>query len=118
MTTENNQEEIIILWEAPKIEPPEFRLYYDEHGAVICYTGDKSMTGNYIVVDTITFAQARPDVRVINGKISTVAPNAVVHKLMPDKYEGIDCHIEDISIVIDKKRTKKTQKWKLTTYEL
>ena len=46
MSTENNQEEYIILWEQPKLEPPEFRLYYDEHGAVICYTGDKSITGN------------------------------------------------------------------------
>jgi hypothetical protein len=68
MSTENNQEEFMIIWEAPKIEPPEFRLYYDEHGAVVCYTGDKSITGNYIVIDALTFAQARPDVRVINGK--------------------------------------------------
>jgi len=118
MSIETNEEEYIILWQPPKLEPPEFRLYYDEHGAVICYTGDKSVSGNYIVVDSLTFAQARPDVRVINGKISTVAPNAVVHKLMPKTSEGIDCHIEDISILVDKKFYKKTQKWKLTTYEL
>jgi hypothetical protein len=118
MSIETNEEEYIILWQPPKLEPPEFRLYYDEHGAVICYTGDKSVTGNYIVVDSLTFAQARPDVRVINGKISTVAPNAVVHKLMPKTSEGIDCHTEDISILVDKKYYKKTQKWKLTTYEL
>jgi hypothetical protein len=118
MSTEENQEEIIILWEAPIIVPPEFRLYYDEHGAVVCYTGDKSVVGNYIVIDSLTFAQARPDVRVINGKISTVAPNAVVHKLMPNNSEGIDCHTEDISIIVDKSYLDKTQKWKLTTYEL
>ena len=118
MSTKNNEEEYIILWEPPKLEPPEFRLYYDEHGAVVCYTGDKSVSGNYIVIDSLTFAQARPDVRVINGKISTVAPNAVVHKLMPKNTEGIDCHLEDISILVDKKDYKKTQKWKLTTYEL
>jgi hypothetical protein len=118
MSTENNQEEFMIIWEAPKIEPPEFRLYYDEHGAVVCYTGDKSVTGNYIVIDALTFAAARPDVRVIDGKISTVAPNAVVHKLMPNDDEGMECYPEDISIVIDKSYLGKTQKWKLTTYEL
>jgi hypothetical protein len=118
MSTENNQEEYIIIWEQPKLETPEFRLYYDEHGAVVCYTGDKSVTGNYIVIDALTFAQARPDVRVINGKISTVSPNAVVHKLMPSDSEGIDCSLEDISIVVDSSHSTKTQKWKLTTYEL
>lgn len=118
MTTEDDQQEFMIIWEAPRLETPEFRLYYDEKGAVICYTGDKSVTGNYIVIDAITFAAARPDVRVINGKISTVAPNAVVHKLMPNDDEGIDCHLEDISIIVDKSYRGKTQKWKLTTYEL
>lgn len=118
MSIENNQEEFMIVWEAPVIVPPEFRLYYDEHGAVVCYTGDKSITGNYIVIDALTFAQARPDVRVIDGKISTVAPNAVVHKLMPNETEGIDCYMEDISILVDSLYSDKTQKWKLVTYEL
>jgi hypothetical protein len=30
-----NVEEVVILWEAPKIEKPEFRLYYDDTGKVI-----------------------------------------------------------------------------------
>ena len=115
MTTEDKQD-YVILWEQPKLEPPEFRLYYDDKGNVICYTGDKSITGNYIVIDALTFAAARPDVRVIDGNISTVAPNAVVHKLMPNENEGVDCHVEDISIIID--TAGKKQKWKLTTYEL
>lgn len=118
MSIEDNQEEYIIIWEQPKLEPPEFRLYYDEHGAVVCYTGDKSITGNYIVIDAFTFAQARPDVRVINGKISTVASNAVVHKLMPSNDEGMQCYHEDISIIVNETCIEKTQKWKLTTYEL
>ena len=78
----------------------------------------KSGTGNYIVIDSLTFAAARPDIRVIDRKISTVTSTAVVHKLMPNDTEGVDCHPEDISLVVDNTYTDKKQKWKLTTYEL
>lgn len=118
MTTDNNEKDYIILWEQPKLEPPEFRLYYDDNGNVLSYSGDKSGTGNYMVIDAITFAAARPDIRVIDSKISTVASNSVVHKLMPDITEGIDCHPEDVSLIVDSAYTDKKQKWKLTTYEL
>ena len=111
----SEQEEYILTWEAPKIEPPEFRLYYDEKGNVICYTCEK-LEGNYVIVDSQTFAEGRPDLRVIDGKISTVNPAFIVSKLMPDT-EGIDCFSEDISIVTSEKSIKK-QKWKLHTYEL
>jgi hypothetical protein len=110
-------EEYILVFEAPKIIAPEFRLYYDEAGKVVCYTCEK-LEGTYIVVDAITYAQARPDVRVIDGKISTVSPNAVVSKLMPSSDEGQVCSYDDISIVVDKKYKGKTKKWKLVTYEL
>jgi len=116
MTTENDDKDYVIQWEQPKLKPPEFRLYYDDNGNVLSYSGDKTGTGNYIVIDALTFAAARPDIRVIDHKISTVAYNSVVHKLMPNENEGVDCHIEDISIVVD--TPDKKQKWKLTTYEL
>jgi hypothetical protein len=110
-------EEQTIIWEAPKIEAPEFRLYYDSDGNVICYTGDKSIEGdNYIVIDSQTFAECRPDVRVVNGKITKIQPNQVVHKLMPNDIEGISCHTEDISIIVD--TSEEHTKWKLKTYEL
>ena len=118
MNTENNQKDYIILWEQPKLEPPEFRLYYDANGSVICYTGDKSMTGNYIVIDALTFAQARPDVKIIDGKISTAVPKSVVYKLMPNDNEGVDCHVEDVSMVVDSEYIGQKQKWKLNVYEL
>ena len=111
-----SEEEHVILWEAPKLETPEFRLYYDEHGKVICYTGDKSVQGNYIVIDAMTFIEARPDVRVIDGKVSRFKAEAVVHKLMPNTIEGISCHTEDISIIVD--ASEEHTKWKLKTYEL
>jgi len=118
MNTEDNSSDFVIIWEPPKLEAPEFRLYYDDNGAVICYTGDKSIQGNYIVIDAQTFAAARPDIRVIDGKISTVSPNAVVYKLMPNETEGAECYIDDISILVDESYSGEKQKWKLNIYEL
>ena len=118
MSTDNNKEEFIVIWEQPPLEKPEFRLYYDDKGAVICYTGDKSMVGNYIVIDAQTFAAARPDLRIIDGRISTASPKSVVYKLMPDSIEGVECHPEDISVVVNSTYVGKKQKWKLNIYEL
>lgn len=107
-------EDIVIIWEAPKIIPPEFRLYYDDKGNVICYSCEK-LEGQYIVIDSLTYAIARPDVRIVDGKISTVAPNAVVYKLMPVD-EGKACASADISIISD--GSIETTNWKLRIYEL
>lgn len=116
MTTTND--DTIVIWEAPKIVPPEFRLYYDESGKVISYTCDTTTPGNYIIVDRLTFASARYDIRVIDGKISTAPATAVVYKLMPDNHEGVDCAPDDISIVVSESYTGDTTKWKLNIYEL
>ncbi len=117
MSQENQQEEYILIWEAPKIEKPEFRLYYDERGNVICYTCEK-LEGNYIVIDALTFAEGRPDVRIVDGKLVRVSSNSVVSKLIPDNKEGIICAAEDVSIILSSKDKVKKQKWKLSTYEL
>ena len=108
--------EHIILWEQPPLEKPEFRLYYDDKGKVICYSCEK-IEGNYIIIDAATYAVGRPDVRVIDGKISTAVPSLVVSKLMPNT-EGVSCVEEDISIVVDSNYKDKIIKWKLNTYEL
>lgn len=108
--------EHIILWEQPPLEKPEFRLYYDDKGKVVCYSCEK-IEGTYIVIDAATYAAGRPDVRVIDGKISTAVPSLVVSKLMPN-IEGVSCAEEDISIVVDSNYKDKIIKWKLNTYEL
>jgi len=113
---QKNEEGYIVLFEAPEIKTPEFRLYYDEKGKVVCYTCEK-LEGNFIVVDASTFAQARPDVRVVDGKITTVTANAVVSKLMPCD-SGKECVKQDISIVVDKEFKGEVQNWKMITYEL
>jgi hypothetical protein len=109
-------EEYITIWATPTIVKPEFRLYYDDKGNVICYTCDK-LEGDYIVVDAQTFAAGRPDLRVINGKISSVASNLIISKLEKHDKEGQTTSVEDISIIPDSKSRVKKQKWKLTTNE-
>jgi len=105
-------EEYVIVWEAPEIIAPEFRLYYDERGYLICYTCEK-LEGNYIVIDAITFAEGRPDVRVADGRLVRASTGAVISKLQSDN-EGVLCETEDISVITE----TNGKYWKLKTYEL
>lgn len=107
-----SEEEYVITWEAPAIEKPEFRLYYGEKGKVICYTCEK-LEGDYIVVDAMTFAEARPDVHVINGKLVRALSGAVISRLYPDK-SGVLCEVEDVSVITE----TDGQYWKLKTVSL
>ena len=106
----------VIIFEAPKIIPPEFRLYYDETGRVICYTCEK-LQGNYIIIDKDTFAEGRPDIRVVDGKISKIKPKAVISKLV-NGNTGMRCAADDISVAVDEKYNGNTIQWELMTYEL
>ena len=108
----DNTDEFVIIWEAPIIEKPEFRLYYDDKGYPLCYTCEK-LDGNYIIIDAMTFAEARPDVNVIDGKLVKAGAGAVISRLYPNT-EGVLCELEDISIVTD----TDGQYWKLKTVSL
>ena len=108
--------ETTIVWEAPVIVKPEFRLYYNETGRVVCYTCEK-LEGKYIVIDAATFAQSRPDLRVIDGRISVVNTGSVVSKLTQSDT-GPTCATEDISILVDEDYTGGITNWELLTYEL
>lgn len=116
MLMTDKTEEYILIWEAPKIEKPEFKLYYDDKGYVVCYSCEK-LEGNYIVIDALTFAEARPDVRVLDGKLIKVNSNTVVSKLVPSN-EGVPCARDDVSLLVQDTDTVETQKWKLKIYEL
>jgi len=107
--------EHFIFFEAPEIEPIEFRLYYDDDGRVLFYTCEKP-EGNYLVIDSSTFAQARPDLRVIDGKLSSINPKAIISKLTPD-VEGKKCALEDVSILVDESYDGSTINWKLKVHE-
>lgn len=112
----SEEKDYVLLFEAPKIEPAEFRLYYDDKGKVVTYTCEK-LAGKYIVIDALTFAEARPDVRVVDGKLTTSANSIVVSKLTPNLNSGIMCAEEDVSIIVADSYTGNTTMWELQIYE-
>lgn len=104
-----DDEKLVVIWETNKIEKPEFRLYYDEKGSVITYTCEK-LEGDYILIDATTFAEARPDVRVVDGKLIRAGSGAVISRLHPSNI-GILCEVEDVSVIT----SNNGQYWKLKT---
>lgn len=88
---------INFVYEPPP--PPEFRLYYDDNGNVLFYTGEKP-EGNYIVIDNQTFAEARPDVKVINGAIVLNSNITQIYKLKPTT-EGTLTYVDDVSLILE-----------------
>jgi hypothetical protein len=112
---ENNEEEYILIWEAPKIEAPEFRLYYKEDGSVDFYTCEKP-EGKYIVIDQQTYAEGRQDVKVVDGRVSRVRSHTMIQKLVKSD-RGQMTSFDDISIVLPKNSDIKSSYWEVKTYE-
>ncbi len=109
-------EEHVILFEAPQIIKPEFRLYYDEKGNVICYSCEK-LPGKFIVIDAMTYAEGRPDVKVINGQIKKVNLSKYVTKLVPTNKKDFTTAKEDVTILVLDDIVE-TINWTLKNYEL
>lgn len=93
----------------------EFRLYYDDNGDYICYTCE-DLEGNYIVVDSQTYAEGRPDVKVINGELIKPSNRVNIVKLVIGD-EGTTCSEEDITIIVDDRYVGPVLKWKEKLYE-
>ena len=93
----------------------EFRLYYDDNGRCICYTCE-NLKGDYLVIDSQTFAEGRPDVKVVDGKL--IKPSSIINivKLVIND-EGTTCAEEDIGIVVDKEYIGPVLKWEEKLYE-
>lgn len=77
----------------------EFRLYYDDKGDAICYTCEK-LEGTYLVITQQEYAEGRPDVKVIDGKIVYRSQSIIISKLVKSDT-GTRCAETDISIVVD-----------------
>ena len=107
-----SDEEYVIVWEAPELVKPEFRLYYDTRGNVLFYTCEKP-DGDYIVIDALTYAESRPDIKVVDGKIARGGASTISSRLHLDT-EGTLCEAEDVSIITE----DSGQYWKLKTVSL
>lgn len=95
----------------------EFRVYYDDDGKILFYTCEK-LAGKYLIIDSSTFAQARPDLRVIDGKLSSINPKGIISKLKPSQDKtGQPCAKEDISIIVDDTDVYEKIYWKLDIHE-
>ena len=107
-----SDEEYVIVWEAPELIKPEFRLYYDNRGNVLFYTCEKP-NGNYIVIDTQTYAEARPDITVVDGRIVREGSSTISSRLHL-ATDGTLCEAEDVSVIAE----ADGQYWKLKTVSL
>ncbi len=109
-------DEIELDFEIPVFVPPEFRLYYDDNGSVICYTCDK-LEGQFIVVSPEVFAQGRPDIKVINGKIQEKITGLVL-SVLEESTTGTRTSSEDVFIIVNEDYTGPSKHWELKHYEL
>lgn len=87
----------------------EYRLYYDNFGKVLYYSCE-DIPGNYIVVDALTYAEGRYDIKVINEQIVQVNNTNTIFKLVLAN-EGTKCAVEDITIVADDTYIGKINYW-------
>lgn len=93
----------------------ELRVYYNDKGDIICYTCEE-LEGNYIVVDTQTYAEANPHLKVKDGKLVKAQPSVIVRKLKPSTT-GCKCAEENVAIVVSDDYNGKTTTWELFEYE-
>ena len=68
-------------------------------------------------IDAKTYAEARPDIRVIDGQISTLIQGSIVSRLVV-KETGINTAAEDVSLIVDDNYTGHTNKWSMEAHAL
>jgi hypothetical protein len=93
----------------------EYRLYYDSKGCIISYTCEK-LAGNYIVIDKQTFAEARHDIKIVDGQLVKVSDFTTISKLHSDSV-GVKCAIEDVNIIVPDDYIDKTITWNVKIHE-
>jgi len=96
-------------------EVVEFRLYYDEKGSIITYTCEKQ-PGSYLVIDAQVFAEGRPDLTVVDGKLVKLVPEVFL-SLLTKSDVGIKCASEDITLLVSDDYEGDTTHWELSKYE-
>ena len=112
VTFKNGEFIINFMYEPPP--PPEFRLYYDSNGNVLFYTGEKIEGDNYIVVDAKTFAEARVDLKVIDGNIVYNSSLTQIFKVKPSESGTLTSN-EDVTLILHSNENSDGQFWNITT---
>ena len=102
-----------ILYEVPAEIKPLYRLYYNDLGEPLFYS-QEDLPGNYIDIDTTTFAQSPSHVRVVDGKLINLATRRVLRKLVPSE-QGTACNPKDVCVVVD--ASSHYIKWNIKTHE-
>jgi len=87
----------------------EFRLYYDKTGKALFYTCEKP-EGNFIVIDSLTYAIGNPNVMVKDGKITDLEYKKTISRYYKSS-KGIKTSDFDISIITPKNYKGSTNKW-------
>lgn len=102
-------------WAEPVPEPaPVFsRLYYNSAGEPVCYSME-DLPGNYIEIDTETYARSSSHVRVVDGKLIHVVLKKPTSKLAPGK-NGTSCSASDVTVVVPEQQPH--IKWSLKSNE-
>lgn len=91
----------------------EFRLYYDDEGKVLCYTSE-NLPGKYLVITPEQFAEARPDVYIMDGQIIKTHKPSHHFKLSKNDSEGTATSKYDINILT----SENCNFWKLEPYAI
>lgn len=94
-----SEEFFAVLENAPRPIVQMRRLYHNDQGRVLFYTME-DLPGTWIEVDSETYAQARTDVRVRDGRVIPLPKIPTVSKLRPG-LTGTYCDPRDICIVVD-----------------
>ena len=93
-------EELLELFESLVVEPKaiEFRAYHDADGKILTYTTE-NLPGQYIVITSEQYAQARHDAKVIDDKLVFTHIRSHVSKLAKNKTDGVRTSKYDVSVI-------------------
>lgn len=103
-----------------QVQPVElvYKLYYDAEGRVVTYT-TQPQAGNYIEITREQFAEARPDVLVVDGRIVTTHTVTVANKLVEvQNMPALAASSWDINIIVDTAQDGDFKLWRLKSHDL
>lgn len=96
-TTENFLT-VMATFEWPEPQPIKFRLYHDQDGRPLCYSME-DLPYNFIEIDSLVYAHADMNVRVIDGRLIILKPRQNFYKIKPGPV-GVPCHPQDVCVIV------------------